>query len=461
MLLCGLAVRLAPGVVVRQQPGSKRRRLPGLAVRPGAIRQARAEAGLSLAQVASGEISRTAVFLAETGKTRPTLRTGKPVEYFLEDSEAAMIKRLDLDLRRSLAAAEKFAELQVAASAAKAEAIDPLDRAWAAFFLGQAYYRLVKPHPALEQLREARETFERSGDLWMVVDCTDQIAGALSLLEDRAALGIAESNLEACRRLRPANRALEARVIGRLGSIHLVLHNWSKAVEYYSEAVDVAGELKDLSRLGKMYGNLGGAYEHLGDLARARAYSQKSIAIHELLHDQISVAVAENNLGLVLMRQGELDQARQHLDRALRLYDEAGVELGKGHLLLSLAELALNGRDPDGARRFSVMATDVAHRHNEPGVAGKAHEIMGQAAEMSGNFKLADTEFQTAISMLERSSHLTEHLVACLAIYAQVLEARGDAVGALELLKRAIGATRPELAPPAAAQEQEEAKSSA
>ena len=107
------------------------------------------------------------------------------------------------------------------------------------------------------------------------------------------------------------------------------------------------------------------------------------------------------------------------------------------------------------------MASEVAHRHNEPGVIGKAHEIMGQAAEMSGNFKLADTEFQTAISMLERSSHLTEHLVACLAIYAQVLEARGDAMGALELLKRAIGATRPELAPPAAAQERQEAQSSA
>ena len=36
-----------------------------------------------------------------------------------------------------------------------------------------------------------------------------------------------------------------------------------------------------------------------------------------------------------------------------------------------------------------------------------------------------------------------------------------DAVGALELLKRAIGATRPELAPPAAVQEREEAQSSA
>ena len=80
--------RLASGVVASSTQVGKRRRLPGLEVRPGAIRQARTEAGLSLGQVASGEVSRTAVFLAETGKTRPTLptlqliaaRTGKPIE---------------------------------------------------------------------------------------------------------------------------------------------------------------------------------------------------------------------------------------------------------------------------------------------------------------------------------------------------------------------------------------------
>jgi len=455
-------------VVVTQQPGSRRRRLPGLSVRPGAIKQARAEAGLSLAQVASGELSRTAIFLAETGKTRPTLptiqliaaRTGKPVEFFLDENDAALIKRVDIDKLRGLAAAEKFSDLAASAKAAKIEAVEALDRAWSAYFLGQAYFRLANPHPALDELREARDTFQRSGDHWMVVDCTDLIAGALSLLEDRAALGIAEANLEACRKLKPANRALEARVIGRLGSIHLVLHNWSKAVEYYQSAVEVAGELKDLSRLGKMYGNLGGAYEHLGDLTRARSYSQKSIAIHELLNDQISVARAENNLGLVLMKQGDLDQAREHLDRALRIFDESGVEVGKGHLLLSLAELELNGRDPDGARRYSLLARDVAVRHSELGVIGKAHEIMGQAAEMTGKVAVADLEFQAAISTLERSAHLTEHLVACLAMYAQVLEARGDAQGALDLLKRAISATRPELAPAAPAAE-EEAQSTA
>jgi tetratricopeptide (TPR) repeat protein len=445
-------------VVVSSPSSGKRRRLPGLSIRPGSISRARAEAGLSLAQVASGEVSRTAVFLAEKGKTRPTLptiqliaaRTGKPVEYFLEEGQAAPGSRPDLDKLRELAAAERFGELAVQAEAAKAGALDALDRAWAAFYFGQACLRLGNPHSALQELREARDAFQAAHDAWMVVDCTDWIAGALNVLEDHTALGLAETNLAACRHLHPANRALEARILGRLGSIHLAQHNWSKAVDYYSQAVDVAGELKDLSRLGKMYSDLGGAYEHLGDLLRARSYSQKAITIHELLNDRLSVARAENNLGLVLIHQGDLEQAREHLDRALCIHDEIGIEAGKSHVLDSLAELELNGHDPEGARRWSEQAREIAERHHEMGNLGEAHTMLGRVAESEGDTATADREFGRAISVFERAG-LTEHLVACLAAYAQVLEARGDTQGALDILKRAVAATRPDLASPAGA----------
>lgn len=58
---------------------------------PHRVRQARLEAGLSLAQVAGDDVSRTFVHLVEHGRSRPSKailaliakRTGKPVEYFL------------------------------------------------------------------------------------------------------------------------------------------------------------------------------------------------------------------------------------------------------------------------------------------------------------------------------------------------------------------------------------------
>lgn len=436
---------------------SKHRRLPGIEVRPGSIRQARTEAGLTLAQVAAGQMSRTAVHLAETGKNRPTMptiqliaeRTKKPLDYFLVESRSGPTSNLDdagdlLERLRMIAAAERFDELRLVAGQAKSDARDPLDAAWASFYLAQAFIRLANPRPALSELYEARRVFEAAGDRWMLVECMDWESAALHLLEDASAFGIAQAALVASRKLQPPNRALEVRILGRLGSILVGTHEWPKAIEYYTQAIEVAGELKDLSRLGKMYSDLSIAYERLGDLPRARAHSQKAVTIHELLQDQVSVARAENNLGMVLIRQGDLGEAREHLNRSLSICDEIGLELGKGHVLLSLAELDLNGGDPEGARRHLELARQISEKTNEMGSLALTHELMGRVAEAMGNEIGADQEFGLAIAILQRGG-LSQRLVGCLAGYSKLLQERGDIQGALDQMSRAVTVIRPDL----------------
>src|SRR5256885_15221550 len=52
-----------------------RRRLPGINLRQGAVKQARAEAQLSLAQLGKGHVTAPAIYLIETGRTPPSLPT--------------------------------------------------------------------------------------------------------------------------------------------------------------------------------------------------------------------------------------------------------------------------------------------------------------------------------------------------------------------------------------------------
>src|SRR5262245_9589014 len=76
-----------------------RTRLPGLRIKPGSARQARIAAGLSLSELAGDRISRTALHLVETGRTRPTLptlqliadRTGQSLDYFLEPGQEELV----------------------------------------------------------------------------------------------------------------------------------------------------------------------------------------------------------------------------------------------------------------------------------------------------------------------------------------------------------------------------------
>jgi tetratricopeptide (TPR) repeat protein len=198
-----------------------------------------------------------------------------------------------------------------------------------------------------------------------------------------------------------------------------------------------------------MYNDLSIAYEHLGDLSRSRVFAQKAVTIHELLHDRLSVARAENNLGLVLFRQGQIDQAREHLNRSLGICDEMGIEVGKSHVLLSLAEIDLVDHDPEGARRRIHEALSISERHNQHGSAGQAHQELGRVAEMARDYAQADREFIVAIAILERAG-LNDRVVSCRAMYAELLERRGDTVAALEQLKAAIAVGRPDVAPPAA-----------
>ncbi len=70
-----------------------RLRQPGVDVVPDRVREARTAAGLSLQDVAAGFVTRAAIHLVESGRSRPSMallhhiaaRTGKPVEWFLAE----------------------------------------------------------------------------------------------------------------------------------------------------------------------------------------------------------------------------------------------------------------------------------------------------------------------------------------------------------------------------------------
>src|SRR5439155_18741948 len=88
-----LTARPAAGRLVPAMESAKaarpagRARGQGVDVREGSVRQAREEAGLSLAKLAGTDVTRGAIFLIETGRSRPSMatlrliadRTGRPL----------------------------------------------------------------------------------------------------------------------------------------------------------------------------------------------------------------------------------------------------------------------------------------------------------------------------------------------------------------------------------------------
>jgi len=92
--------------------GVQGKRGSGISVDPGRVRQARAEAGLTLAALAGRQVSRTFIHQVESGTARPSLpilkliarRTRKPIDYF---SQPVQEHAASVELSTSLSAAAK------------------------------------------------------------------------------------------------------------------------------------------------------------------------------------------------------------------------------------------------------------------------------------------------------------------------------------------------------------------
>src|SRR3979411_1444446 len=191
----------------------RRGRRRGVEIKPGTVKQARAEAGLSLAQVAGTELSRTAIYFVETGKAKPSIetlkliasRTGRPLDFFLSNQTRTSSS--------STAGTEEIERLIVtgdpASALAKAERDLAAEQqrdiaARIKFLMATAHLRLGQPVLGRRLAASARSHFESAGDVLMTAECLGTEASAAYMLHDPAALALAEGALATYRALDPS-----------------------------------------------------------------------------------------------------------------------------------------------------------------------------------------------------------------------------------------------------------------
>src|SRR6202171_4007291 len=451
--------------VVSRAPKSTRRRLPGVTLKPGAVKQARQQAGLSLAQVGKGHVTAPAIYLIETGRTRPSLptlehvapRPGKPIEFFLADpggttdeTQAALagLEAMVADGRYNEAIQLGRSLLSLGTSAYRLGRIR--------YFLAQAHLQLAQPELAAGLLAEARAHFEAINDTVMLAECLGAEASLAYMTQRPNSLELAEKALAVCRSLTPIPTPTEARLLGIVANAHVAHFEWDKAVEFYQAAIEAAGSYFDLRGLAKMYSGLSSAYQELGQIDIAARYATRSVALLEVLRDRVSLARSLNNLGLILIARGDLDGARHHLDRSLELSEATELEVGRSHVLLSLCELCLREGNLDQGQKFAQEALALAERLRERSNVAESHLWLGRIADRMGDQAGNYHEFGLAIRALEQLGTY-ERLFQCHGIYAEVLERRGDVARAYVHMKKALQASRPGLVPKKQEEEPEHA----
>jgi tetratricopeptide (TPR) repeat protein len=417
-----------------------RGRLSGVDLRPGAVRQARLESGLSLAQLAGEDLTRQAVHLIETGKARPSRRSLRILAGRLGLAEASLLAQPD-DNRPDDGC---IGELELLCQ--RHEYVRAVERAqeiigwggsrriiaFARHYQGQALYYLERPADALRELREARTLFEAEANPWFVAESMGWEAMALNGIEDGGALTLGQDALRRYRGLQPRRPETEARMLRHIGTILYVRRAYERAVAYYEEALQAAGGIRDLAEIGRIYHGLGMSWDGLGDLRRATDLVFKAVTLYEAEHRMSPAPArsllprAENDLGLLRMKQGDLDRADELFQAALVHFREAGVERIQSHVHLSLCDLRRRqGRLADAARSAGT-AIELATRTGEQLAVASGHQQLGALQALDGQRRLADASFRRALGILEAAG-MHERIAECRAAHERAMSALAPA----------------------------------
>ncbi len=419
-----------------------------MTIDPDLVRQARLRAGLSLAQVGGSELTRQAVHLIETGKVRPSARSlqviarrlGVPAQSFqVADDPGTDLPDGAGELKR-LSVRERHVEV-VALARQLLTGDGPRHlKAVAHLHLGLALNELGRPEEALGHARRARTLFEEERDPWAAAEAREAEAGALYLKDDPRAVAVGEDALHRYQALEPRRADVEARMLEHLATCLVWRRDYVRAMRCYTEALHVAGAVLDLGRLGRIYHGLGRCHYSLGDVRRAIDLASRAAALYAVENDLRPVPArtvlprVENDLGMLLMFDGQLDRADELFESALRHLDETGLQRMRSQIMLSLAELRLlQGRTAE-SRELIEQAIDLAGRLDERAALAAGFKQLGELHARQREHELADRSFERALAILTEAG-MAGQKAACLAAYERVREARGEATG----LERSAG----------------------
>jgi len=202
-------------------------------------------------------------------------------------------------------------------------------------------------------------------------------------------------------------------------------HSW-RALEIYEELGDPEQESTVLNNLG-MFAYFEGRWsDAIGLYRRSRASSERA-------GTPANVARTDCNIGEILSDQGRIDEAKEHLERARRVWSGTGERHAVAFIDALLARLATRSGGGADAVPALESAMQELRRFSMDAYAGFAQALVAEAEAFGGDPTRALQIARGQLKASDRNAPLLERVAGiALARLGRTEEARRELIGALE-----------------------------
>lgn len=210
-----------------------------------------------------------------------------------------------------------------------------------------------------------------------------ELATVHSLLSDqRKAIEYNEQALAIAREV--GDKSSEENALGNLGNSYQFLGDNRKAIEHYEKALAIAREIEDFRNGGIWLGNLGSAYAWMGKNPKATEYFEQALIIARAIGNRRAESTNLGNLGLVNINLGNVRKAIEYLNEGLAIAREIGDRKSEGDRLgdlgIAYAYLGNTNKEINYYEQQLRIAQEIGDRRSE----GTSKWNLSQALDQLG-----------------------------------------------------------------------------
>jgi tetratricopeptide (TPR) repeat protein len=221
------------------------------------------------------------------------------------------------------------------------------------------------------------------------------------------------------------DRVLEVRALNACGAIALERGGIEEATCLFARAQEEAMREQDMATVGRCANNIGIIANLQGDYPGAVGAYTRAIAAYRQARYDRGVAESQHNLGIAHRERGQLDDALQAADAAVREAERLGDPQLKGQALAGRAEIQIARGVPELARREADRAVAMHRELQDPVRETEDLRILGVALGVLGRTQEAKDLLREVI---ERATRHQRPLLVAMAQrdLARLLAREGD-----------------------------------
>ena len=216
------------------------------------------------------------------------------------------------------------------------------------------------------------------------------------------------------------------------------------ALEYSSEAVELARKIKSDSLLGKAYANQGSAYMQLGNYPKALSIYHQAVTEAEKVKDIPTLIAINGNMGSIYYYQKNHETALTFYEKALSYFDttyarlNAATVLQRANILNNIGIVNEEARKYNEAMKYYREALALAKEVRNDEVTGTVLNNIAELYEDQGNFDRALEYFQQSRELRKKGNNKLGLTRSNNNIGAFYYDSKKDPIAAEPYLKEAI-----------------------